>query len=119
MQNLFLQIGTHSPGKRLGDGVFVLMLADPLRNNRTRRIRMQGLRLAVAAPLDHRIGVTVQQTVAHHRALELVRRLANIRLLIQQKIYRVITQPFPCLTPVIITNPIQVAGHGCHSLTNN
>ena len=119
MENLFLQIGTNSPGKRLSDGVFVLMFADTLRHNGPRRIRVQGLWLAVAAPLDHRVGVTIQQTVAHHRALELIRRLANVRLLVQQKIYRMITQPFPRLTPVIITNPVQVAGHGCHSLTNN
>ena len=95
------------------------MFADTLRNNRPRRIRVKGLWLAVFPPLDHRVGVTVKQTMAHHRALELIRRLANVRLLVQQKIYRMITQPFPRLTPVIITNPVQVAGHCCHSLTNN
>ena len=111
MQNLFLQVGTHSPGKRLGNGVFILMLADTLRNNRPRRIRVQGLRLAVAAPLDHRIGVTVQQTVAHHRAFKLVRRLAVVRLFVQDKIYRMIAQPFPRFSPVIVAHAVEIARH--------
>ncbi|MNP17278.1 hypothetical protein D3C76_1097070 [compost metagenome] len=119
MQDLFLQVGAHSPGKRFSNGVFVFMLADTLRNNRSRRIRVQGLRLAVAAPLDHRIGVTIQQTMAHHRAFKLVRCLAVVRLLVQQKIHRMIAQPFSRLTPVIITHAVEVAGHCCHRLTDN
>ena len=95
------------------------MLADTLRNNRPRRIRVQGLRLAVAAPLDHRIGVTIQQTMAHHRAFKLIRRLAVVRLLVQEKIHWVITQPFSRLTTIIITDAVEIAGHCCHRLTDN
>lgn len=80
---------------------------------------MQGLRLAVTAPLDHRIGVTVQQAVAHHRAFKLVRRLAVVRLLVQEKIHRVIAQPFSRLTTIIITDAVEIAGHCCYRLTDN
>ncbi len=95
------------------------MLANTFGNNRPRRIRMQGLRLAVTAPLDHRIGVTIQQAVAHHRAFKLVRRLAVVRLFVQEKIHRVIAQPLPRLSSFIISYPIEVTGHCRHSFTDN
>ncbi|PHM59125.1 hypothetical protein Xish_03706 [Xenorhabdus ishibashii] len=57
--------------------------------------------------------------MTHQGSLKLKRRLAVIRVFIEQIIHGVITEPFAGLLAVLVLNPIEIARHGRHGFTNH